>query len=85
MTVDPTTRRWIHGRPGRCRTILTAWATPQPHTSHSLLVSVCGENLVIPTPRDERIPEGTLMSSGYTPGVPRLGVPALLMSDASMD
>ncbi len=50
----------------------------------SLLVSVCGENLVIPTPRDERIPEGTPMSSGYTPGVPRLGVPALLMSDASM-
>jgi beta-glucosidase len=50
----------------------------------SLLVSVCGENLVIPTPRDERIPEGTPMSSGYTPGVPRLGIPALLMSDASM-
>ena len=24
------------------------------------------------------------MSSGYTPGVPRLGVPALLMSDASL-
>jgi beta-glucosidase len=50
----------------------------------SLLVSVCGENLVIPTPRDERIPEGTPMISGYTPGVPRLGIPALMMSDASM-
>jgi len=25
------------------------------------------------------------MSSGYTPGVPRLGVPALLMSDASLE
>jgi beta-glucosidase len=40
----------------------------------SLLVSVMGENPVIPLPRDERIPEGTAMSSGYTPGVPRLGV-----------
>ena len=39
---------------------------------------------MIPTPRDERIPEGTPMSSGYTPGVPRLGIPALMMSDASM-
>ncbi|HEV8194828.1 MAG TPA: hypothetical protein VGP82_25530 [Ktedonobacterales bacterium] len=34
--------------------------------------------------RDERIPEGTPMSAGYTPGVPRLGVAALRMSDASM-
>lgn len=50
----------------------------------ALLVSVCGENLVIATPRDKRIPEGTPMSSGYTPGVPRLGVPALLISDSSM-
>jgi beta-glucosidase len=49
----------------------------------SLLVSVMGTNLVI-VDRDERIPEGTPMSAGYTPGVPRLGVPALLMSDASL-
>src|SRR5437763_11832553 len=34
--------------------------------------------------RDERIPVGTPMSAGYTPGIPRLGVPALRMSDASM-
>jgi len=33
---------------------------------------------------DERIPQGTPMSAGYVPGVPRLGVPALLMSDASL-
>ena len=51
----------------------------------SLIVSVMGENPLIPLPRDERIPERTLMSSGYTPGVPRLGVPALLMSDVSLD
>jgi beta-glucosidase len=50
----------------------------------SLVVSVMGENPVIPLARDERIPEGTPMSSGYTSGVPRLGVPALLMSDASV-
>jgi beta-glucosidase len=49
----------------------------------SLLVSVMGANAVIAA-RDERIPEGTPMSAGYTPGVPRLGVPALLMSDASL-
>ena len=50
----------------------------------SLIVSVMGENPVIPLPRDERIPEGTPMSSGYAPGAPRLGVPALLISDASL-
>src|SRR5678815_2219422 len=49
----------------------------------SLLVSVMGTNLTI-TERDERIPQGVPMSAGYVPGVPRLGVPALLMSDASL-
>jgi beta-glucosidase len=34
--------------------------------------------------RDKRIPEGTAMSAGYTPGVPHLGVPVLQSSDASM-
>ena len=49
----------------------------------SLLVSVMGANTWI-RERDPRIPEGTPMSAGYVPGVPRLGVPALLMSDASL-
>jgi beta-glucosidase len=49
----------------------------------SLLVSVMGVNEVIAV-RDERIPEGVAMSAGYVPGVPRLGIPALLMSDASL-
>jgi beta-glucosidase len=49
----------------------------------SLLVSVMGTNDVV-TERDERIPEGTAMSAGYVPGVPRLGVPAQLQSDASL-
>lgn len=49
----------------------------------SLLVSVMGTNDVI-VARDPRIPERTAMSAGYVPGIPRLGVPALLMSDASL-
>src|SRR4029453_8333252 len=49
----------------------------------SLLVSVMGTNAVLPE-RDERIPEDVPMSAGYVPGVPRLGIPALLMSDASL-
>jgi beta-glucosidase len=49
----------------------------------SLPVSVMGTNPMMPV-RDERIPEGVPMSAGYVPGVPRLGVPALLMSDASL-
>jgi hypothetical protein len=34
--------------------------------------------------RDKRYPEDVPTTAGYTPGVPRLGVPALLSSDASM-
>jgi beta-glucosidase len=49
----------------------------------SMLVSVMGVNDVV-TDRDERIPEGVAMSAGYVPGVPRLGIPAQLMSDASL-
>lgn len=49
----------------------------------SMLVSVMGQNPVV-TERDPRIPEGTPMSAGYVPGIPRLGVPPLLMSDASL-
>jgi beta-glucosidase len=49
----------------------------------SLLVSVMGINDVI-LARDERIPPDTPMSAGYVPGVERLGIPPLLMSDASL-
>src|SRR6516165_10856934 len=49
----------------------------------SLLVSVMGTNHVV-LERDARIPEGTTMSAGYTPGVPRLGVPQQQSSDASL-
>jgi beta-glucosidase len=49
----------------------------------SLIVSVMGANQVS-RDRDQRIPAGVPMSAGYVPGIPRLGVPALLMSDASL-
>ncbi|MDX1885411.1 beta-glucosidase [Mycolicibacterium sp. 120270] len=52
----------------------------------SLVISILG---YVPGgamgPRDPRIPEDvTNMSAGYTPGVPRLGIPAIQSSDASM-
>ncbi len=49
----------------------------------SLIVSVMGASDLLPV-RDSRIPDGVPMSAGYVPGVPRLGIPALLMSDASL-
>ena len=49
----------------------------------ALLVSVMGAGEMWPV-RDERIPADAPMSAGYVPGVPRLGVPALLMSDAGL-
>jgi beta-glucosidase len=51
----------------------------------SLIVSVMGAVPSIGIPRDERIPEQVdNMSAGYTPGIPRLGIPAIQSSDASM-
>lgn len=49
----------------------------------SLLVGVMGAGEMWPV-RDERIPAGVPMSAGYVPGIPRLGIPALLMSDAGL-
>lgn len=49
----------------------------------ALLVSVMGAGDMWPV-RDDRIPADAPMSAGYVPGVPRLGVPALLMSDAGL-
>src|SRR5262245_16318772 len=50
----------------------------------ALIIGVFGQPGRMSPTRDPRIPEGTTMSAGYTAGVPRLGVPALHMSDASM-
>jgi beta-glucosidase len=47
----------------------------------SLLVGVIGAGESL---RDGRIPPGVPPSVGYVPGIPRLGVPALLMSDAGL-
>jgi len=49
----------------------------------SLLVAVMGASEMWQL-RDERIPPDVPMSAGYVPGIPRLGVPALLMSDAGL-
>ncbi|UMG92743.1 beta-glucosidase [Nocardioides sp. TF02-7] len=53
----------------------------------SLIISVLGEvpGSAAAGTRDPRIPDDvTNMSAGYTPGVPRLGIPAIQSSDASM-
>jgi beta-glucosidase len=51
----------------------------------SLIVSLIGGLPFLGVPRDTRIPEDVKnMSAGYTAGVPRLGIPAIQSSDASM-
>src|SRR5262249_3116289 len=50
----------------------------------ALLFSVFGANAATGTHRDSRIPANVANSAGYTPGIPRLGVPALRSTDASM-
>src|SRR5262245_4800561 len=50
----------------------------------SLITGVRGQLDGFAPDRDPRIPAGEFMSAAYTPGVDRLGIPALHMSDASM-
>src|SRR5262245_25026968 len=51
----------------------------------SLIVSLIGAVPSLGVPRDQRIPENVKnRSAGYTPGVPRLRIPAQQSSDASM-
>jgi beta-glucosidase len=51
----------------------------------SLIVSLIGAVPSVGVPRDQRIPKDVKnMSAGYTPGIPRLGIPAIQSSDASM-
>ncbi|HEX2336727.1 MAG TPA: glycoside hydrolase family 3 protein, partial [Hyphomicrobiaceae bacterium] len=49
-----------------------------------MITSVIGAVASIGIPRDPRIPEDVPMSAGHVPGVPPLGIPAQLQSDASM-
>ncbi|MDT5119518.1 MAG: beta-glucosidase [Mycobacterium sp.] len=49
----------------------------------ALLVAVMGVSELWPLP-DDRIPPSVPMSAGYVPGIPRLGIPALRMSDAGL-
>ena len=50
----------------------------------SLIISVGGATRFTGGVRDRRYPDDAPLTAGYTPGVRRLGVPALLSSDASM-
>lgn len=50
----------------------------------SLIISLSGATRFTGGVRDKRYPEDAPLTAGYSPGVPRLGVPALLSSDASM-
>jgi beta-glucosidase len=65
---------------GRAREVETQMTDDE---RFSLLVGVMGAGEMWPL-RDERIPPAVPMSAGYVPGIPRLGVPALLMSDAGL-
>ncbi|HEY2448968.1 MAG TPA: glycosyl hydrolase, partial [Mycobacterium sp.] len=49
----------------------------------SLLVCVIGPSEMWPL-RDERIPPDVETSTGYAPGVARLGIPALRMNDSGL-
>ncbi len=49
----------------------------------SLVLGLMGGGEMWPL-RDERIPPGVPVSAGYVPGIARLGVPALQMSDAGL-
>jgi beta-glucosidase len=64
-----------------------AAATEQQMTDDerfSLLISILGTVPGGAMPPDPRVRDVKNQSAGYTPGVPRLGVPALQSSDASM-
>lgn len=50
----------------------------------SVISSLIGHVPSMGIARDKRIPDTVAMSAGYTPGVPRLGIPAIQSSDASM-
>lgn len=65
-----------------------AYETEQKMTDDerfSLIISLIGPVPSIGVPRDQRIPDDVKnTSAGYTPDIPRLGIPALQSSDASM-
>jgi beta-glucosidase len=68
---DPDERARDRGAADRRRAVL---AGHQPQRCHRFTGGV----------RAKRYPDALPLTAGYTPGVPRLGVPALLSSDASM-
>jgi hypothetical protein len=48
----------------------------------ALMISLSGATRFSGGVREQRYPEDATLTAGYTPGVPRLGVPVLLSSDA---
>jgi beta-glucosidase len=50
----------------------------------SLITSLVGYVPSLGIPKDPRIPDNISMSAGYTPGIPRLGIPNIQSTDASM-
>ncbi|MCW3161699.1 glycoside hydrolase family 3 protein [Chryseobacterium oryctis] len=50
----------------------------------SLITSLVGYVPSLGIPKDSRIPDDISMSAGYTPGIPRLGIPNIQSTDASM-
>lgn len=51
----------------------------------SLITILVGYVPTLGIPKDHRIPDDISMSAGYTPGVPRLGIPNIQSTDASME
>lgn len=50
----------------------------------SLITSLVGYVPTLGIPKDNRIPNNILMSAEYKPGIPRLGIPNIQSTDASM-
>ena len=50
----------------------------------SLITSLVGYVPTLGIPKDNRIPNDILMSAGYTPGIPRLGIPNIQSTDPIM-
>src|SRR5690606_34510329 len=64
-----------------------AAATEQQMTDDErfgMIISIMGHAPISVLPPDPRVKDIENQSAGYTPGIPRLGIPALQSSDASM-
>jgi beta-glucosidase len=81
MTTTDATNAGVPSPDDRARTIEAEMTDDE---RFSMLISLSGATRFFGGVRDTRYPGDAPATAGYTPGVPRLGVPALLSSDASM-